>query len=104
MKEITDANFNSEVLHSPKPVVVDFYTDMCQPCKMMAPILEKMNEDNDGFEVVKFDAYEGSMPEKYDIVSVPTLILFTGGKEIARREGSAPQSVIETWIEISLDR
>ena len=69
---------------------------------MMAPILSKLNDDLENVEIVKFDAYEGSIPEKYEITSVPTFILFDGGKEIARREGSAPGSVIEIWIELSL--
>lgn len=103
MKEVTDATFNKVVIQADKPIVVDFYTDMCQPCKMMSPILEKLNEENETFDVVKFDAYEGDIPDQYEIVSVPTLILFNNGQEIGRREGSAPQSVLEAWIEISLD-
>jgi thioredoxin len=103
MKSVTDSNFDEVVLQADKPIVVDFYTTMCQPCKMMAPILDRMDEELDTVDIVKFDAYEGSTPDFYSIVSVPTLILFHKGKEIARREGSAPSAVLEMWIELSLD-
>jgi thioredoxin 1 len=103
MRKVTDSTFDKEVLEAGSAVLVDFYTDMCQPCKNMAPILDKMNEELEDVEIVKFDAYEGNIPEKYQITSVPTLILFNDGKEVARREGSAPGAVIELWIELSLD-
>jgi len=100
---ITDETFEEKVINAEKPVIVDFYTDMCQPCKLMAPILDKLNEDLDTVDVFKFDAYEGKVPDTYQIVSVPTLILFRDGKELARREGSAPGSILKLWIELSLD-
>jgi len=102
MKTITDSDFEAVVIKADKPVIVDFYTDMCQPCKMMAPILEKLNEDLDTIDIVKFDAYEGLIPDIYQITSVPTLILFNEGEEIARREGSAPGSILKLWVEASL--
>jgi len=102
MRQITDATFEQEVLNSEVPIIVDFYTTTCPPCRMLAPILEDLNSELDDIEIVKFDASEGNIPNIYQITSVPTLIFFKNGEVIGHREGSAPKAVLKIWIELSL--
>ena len=104
MKTITDSTFEEMVLKAKTPVVVDFYTTGCPPCRMLAPLLEQLNNELEDVEIVKFDASEGNIPNIYQITSVPTLILFRNGEVVGHREGSAPKAVLEAWIEISLDQ
>lgn len=102
MRTVTDSTFEEAVLKSETPVVVDFFTTTCPPCRMLAPLLEQLNDELEDVEIVKFDASEGNIPNIYQITSVPTLILFKDGEVVGHREGSAPKAVLEAWIEISL--
>jgi thioredoxin 1 len=84
MLELTDANFETEVLKSDIPVVVDFFAEWCGPCKMMAPIFEEVGAKYEG--KVKFaklnvdDARESAM--KYSVMSIPTVITYKGGEVV----------------------
>jgi thioredoxin 1 len=91
VKTINEANFESEVLGSPGPVLVDFYTTWCGPCKMLAPIVEKLADEYAGkLTVAKVDV-DGApnLAQKYGISSVPTIIVFEGGKKKASHTGLA---------------
>ena len=82
MARIIDASeFEASVLKADKPVLVDFFATWCGPCKMMAPVLDELSDTYDTFDVVKVDIDESmSLAEEYNIMSVPTFMVFKGGK------------------------
>ena len=88
MLEVNLENFDSEVLKADKPVVVDFFATWCGPCKRMKPNLEEFAAASETVKVVMadVDGLQDILPD-YDIVSVPTIVLFNEGKEIKRRSG-----------------
>ena len=83
--KFTTAYFEEEVLNSDLPVLVDFYADWCGPCKMMAPIVEKLAEEYDGKIKVGKCNTDDNMPltQKYRVASIPTFIIFKGGEAVA---------------------
>ena len=93
--KITNSNFNEEVLNSDKITIVDFYADWCGPCKMMSPIIDKIAEENDNIKVGKLnvdDAQDIAM--KYNVMSIPTIIIFKNGMEFKRFVGVTSKSEI----------
>lgn len=91
MRDITDKTFD-EVLNSDKPVLVDFWAPWCGPCKQMAPVLESIDNENDWLEVVKINADENPVSRnKYDVASIPTLLLFKKGKIVEYHIGAMPK-------------
>ena len=82
--KVSEKDFESEVLNSEGKVIVDFYADWCGPCKMMAPIMEKVSEELLGkAKVVKMNIDENmDIAEKYEIMSIPTLMIFEKGQPI----------------------
>jgi len=91
--EVTDANFEAEVLKHPSPVMVDFWASWCGPCRTMAPIIEAIAAEYEGkLKVAKINVDEHqSMAAKYAIMSIPTLIIFKEGEEIDRLVGFIAQ-------------
>jgi thioredoxin 1 len=91
--EVTDANFKSEVLDSQTPVLVDFWAVWCGPCKMIAPIVEELAKEYDG--KMKFGKLDvDSNPQtsmQYGIRSIPTLLIFKGGKVVDQIVGAMPK-------------
>ena len=81
LKHVSVEDFEDEVLKSDVKVLVDFYADWCGPCKMMAPVLEEIAENNNGFKIVKLNVDENmSIAEKYNIMSIPALFVFDKAK------------------------
>jgi len=97
---VTKKNFDSEVLKSKKPVLVDFYADWCGPCRMLAPIIAEIaKEKAERLKVCKVDSDKSKeLAGKYNIRSIPTLILFKGGKEVARSIGYRDKKALLDWL------
>ncbi|MBR6380923.1 MAG: thioredoxin [Lachnospiraceae bacterium] len=97
-------NFETEVLGSDIPVLVDFYADWCGPCKMMAPVVDKMAEVFDGkLKVGKLNIDDNmAIAEKYGIQSIPNFIIFKGGQVAASNLGAMGLDAFKSWIEGAL--
>ena len=91
--EVTDATFEEAVLQADLPTVVDFWAVWCGPCKMIAPVLEEIASDYAGkLQVTKLDVdYNNESAARYGVMSIPTLILFKGGKPVERIVGFMPK-------------
>lgn len=97
---VTGENFQEEVLESPIPVLADFWAEWCVPCKMVAPILEKLAVDYQGkLKIAKINVdEEGDLASRFNIVSIPTLLLFQGGNVVKQQIGAVPRPVLEKMI------
>ena len=101
VKHVNDNTFETEVLKSALPVLVDFWAPWCGPCKMLGPIVEGLAGRYAGrLTVCKLNTDESpSTPGKYDIRGIPTIIIFKGGKEVERHVGYAPENVLTAKID-----
>jgi thioredoxin 1 len=101
LTQVTDGSFQSDVLNEQSPVLVDFYADWCGPCRAVAPALEELSGEFSGrVKIVKLNIDENEATSmKYGVQSIPTMILFKGGKEIERIIGALPKTKIATKIE-----
>ncbi len=100
-KAATDTNFEADVLSSDKPVLVDFWAEWCGPCRMIAPSLEAIAEDYEGkASVYKMNVDENmSVPQRFGIRGIPTLIVFKGGQEQERIVGAVTREAIAKVID-----
>jgi thioredoxin 1 len=94
--EVNDSNFKAEVLDAKGKVLVDFWAPWCGPCKMQTPILERLAQSGVGAKIVKLNTDENpATAQKFNIQSIPTLILFSDGKEAERMVGVQPESMLQ---------
>jgi thioredoxin 1 len=97
--DVTDNNFQAEVLESGNPVLVDFWAPWCGPCRVIAPHLEELNEEQDNLRVVKLNVDDNQQTAaKYEVLSIPTLILFKNGDVAKRIIGAQPKKRLEQEI------
>ncbi len=101
ISQVTDASFESDVLKSDKPVLVDYWAEWCGPCKLIAPILEEIAKDYDGrIKVMKMDIEANSAtPPKYGIRGIPTLMLFKNGQVEATKIGALSKSQLAAFLD-----
>jgi thioredoxin 1 len=97
---VTNATFNQEVLEATVPVLADFWAEWCVPCRMVSPVLEKLAEEHKGkLKVAKINVdQESDLAAKFNIVSIPTILLFHQGKVAKQQIGAAPRKVLEEMI------
>jgi thioredoxin 1 len=102
--EFTDENFETEVLQSDKPVLVDFWAEWCGPCKMIAPILDEIADEYVGkIRVAKLNIDENPQtPPKYGIRGIPTLMLFKDGNVEATKVGAVSKSQLTAFIDSNI--
>lgn len=96
-KVITSQNFEEEVLKSAKPVLVDFWATWCGPCRRQGPIIDELAEE--GYAVGKVDVdQEQDLAQKYQVMSIPTLLIFKDGKEVNRMVGLTPKNTLKELL------
>ena len=103
-KAITDESFDSDVIKSNKPTVVDFWAEWCGPCKQIGPVLEEISDEmKDQIVIAKHNIdQEPNTPTKYGIKGIPTMLLFKGGELKATKVGATTKSNIVSWIKANI--
>ena len=97
---ITKENFEQEVLKAAKPVMVDFWASWCGPCRMLSPIVDHLADERDDVVVGKINVDEQSeLAAQFGVMSIPTVMVFRGGKVVQQSVGAQPKSALEKMLE-----
>lgn len=103
LSEVTDANFTAEVLESEGPVLVDFWAPWCGPCRVVAPVLEEIASERPDLRIVKLNVDDNQQTAaQYQVLSIPTLILFKHGAPAKTVVGAYPKRKLEQELEPAL--
>jgi thioredoxin 1 len=102
--KVTDTTFQSDVLDSETPVLVDFWAEWCGPCRMIAPALEEISDELAGrLTVAKVNIDDDpEWASKFNVRSIPTMMIFKGGQKVAEKLGAEPKSSLKKWAEAAL--
>ena len=99
---VTEQTFETEVLASEQPVLVDFWAEWCGPCHAVAPVLDQIAAERSELKVVKLNIDEQpAVAQRYGVMSIPTLILFKDGEPVAAAVGAMPKSMLEQRLGLS---
>ncbi len=103
IKQVTDADFQAEVLESEQPVLVDFWAPWCGPCRVVAPVLEAIADERPELKLVKLNIDENQQTAmNFQILAIPTMVLFRNGAEAKRIQGAMPKKRLEAELEPAL--
>ena len=101
LAEVSDATFETEVLESDTPVLVDFWAPWCGPCRVVSPILEEINAERDDLRVVKLNVDENqNTAVRFEVLSIPTMIMFKDGQVSKKIIGALPKARIVAELEL----
>ncbi len=103
VSEVTDANFQAEVIESETPVLVDFWAPWCGPCRVVGPVLEEIAGERSDLRIVKLNVDENQQTAAaFQVLSIPTMILFKAGQPVKKVVGAYPKRKIEAELEPAL--
>jgi thioredoxin 1 len=101
INDVTDSTFDVDVLEAETAVLVDFWAPWCGPCRMVAPVLEQINGEREDLRVVKLNVDENQQTAvRYEVLSIPTMILFKDGQLVKKLIGAQPKARIEAELEL----
>lgn len=103
LPDVTDSTFTDEVLEAEGPVLVDFWAPWCGPCRVVHPILEELNEEREGLKILSLNVDENQQTAaRYEVLSIPTMILFKDGAIAKKIVGAMPKRRLEAELEPAL--
>ena len=98
--KVTNDNFETAVLQTSKPVLIDFYATWCGPCRMVSPLVDEIAEENSDYQICKVDVDEApELAQKFGVMSIPTLVVLKQGKVITQNVGALPKNAILDLLE-----